>query len=316
MDAIIQFLLQHGYLFLFLLVFVEQLGLPVSALPGLLAMGALAAGDRFSFAGALAAAFAGSVIADTGWYLLGRWRGHAVIRLLCRIALEPDTCVRRTLGAFDRLGAWTLAVAKFLPGLSLIAPPLAGASRMSPLVFQFGNGIGTILWAGGWMLLGYLFHTQLEVLARWGLRLGAFLIALLAVPLAVYVVLKFQHRRRFLRTIHQVRIGVDELALMLVSAEPPAVIDLRHPDEVAADGGILPGARWIPAAELERRRGEIPSDRDVVLYCNCPREASSAAMALKLHRLGFPRARPLAGGLDAWRAAGRPVDPAGPATSV
>jgi membrane protein DedA with SNARE-associated domain/rhodanese-related sulfurtransferase len=295
---------------------VEQLGLPVSALPGLMAMGALTAAGHFSFTGALAAAFAGSAIADTAWYLLGRWRGHAIIRLLCRISLEPDTCVRRTLGAFDRLGAWTLAVAKFLPGLSLIAPPLAGAGRFHPLWFQLCNGAGIILWAGGWMLLGYLFHAQMEVLALWGLRLGTFLIVLLAAPLAVYIALKYLHRRRFLRLIHSARVSAEELALMLESPEPPTVIDLRHPDEIAADGAILPGALRIPPAELERRRGEIPADRDVVLYCNCPGEAASAAMALKLHRLGVTRARPLAGGLDGWRADGRPVAAVGPATPV
>jgi len=125
-----------GLGFVFLNVLAQQLGLPVPVLPTLVVAGAVAASGKMSAAALYALAIAACVIADSAWYTAGRRYGGRVMSLLCRVSLSPDSCVSRTQNAFERWGAKALLIAKFVPGLALIAPPLAGATRM-----QFGRFI-------------------------------------------------------------------------------------------------------------------------------------------------------------------------------
>src|SRR5579864_3153952 len=184
MNQFLTFLLRHGYSVVFAFVLAEQIGLPVPSTPILLAMGALAGLGRLSFVGALALGVAASLLADTLWYWLGRKRGYPVLNLLCRIALEPDSCVRKTENVFSRFGAGSLLFAKFVPGLSTAGPPLAGLFRMRLPIFLLSDGAGAALWVGAFSGLGYLFRTQLEYAADYALgfgkRLGIALILLLA----------------------------------------------------------------------------------------------------------------------------------------
>src|SRR6202023_3833865 len=159
MNNILEFLVRHGYVVLLGWVFVEQLGLPIPSVPLLLAAGALAGAGRMNIFVALFATVYAALCADSLWYQLGRIKGIAILQLLCKISMEPDSCVRRTEGVFSRQGARSLLVAKFLPGLSTVAPPLAGIFHMRLRRFLLFDGGGSILWAGTFLGLGYVFSS-------------------------------------------------------------------------------------------------------------------------------------------------------------
>jgi membrane protein DedA with SNARE-associated domain len=265
---VVDFLVRHGEAFVFLYVFADQLGIPLPAVPALLAMGALAAVGKINFGLALLSSVVASVLADAIWYALGRARGPHVLRLLCKISLEPDSCVRRTEDVFVRYGVRSLIIAKFVPGLSTVAPPLAGMVGVSVPLFVLYSALAALLWAGAWGALGYLAGDALrQVTAATG-RIGTVLVALVAASIAGYVIVKWIQRRRFLRTLRTARITQDELKRDLDSGKAVFVVDLRSALEVAATPFVIPGALRIAAEELEARHQAIPRDRDVVVYCS------------------------------------------------
>lgn len=262
-----RFLLAHGYSVVFVWVLAEQIGLPIPSVPILLAAGALAGSHQLSFAAALALATAASLISDFVWYGLGRSRGHAVLNLICRISLEPDSCVRRTEDVFVRHGARSLVYAKFVPGLGTVAPPLAGLFRMSPLRFALWDLAGSLAWAGGFLGAGYLFSSELERIARYAVHLGAWLVVLLVGALAGYLGRKYIQRQRFMRDLRIARITPADLKRKLDAGEDIVVVDLRSSIEFEADEAKLPGALRMDPKEIELRHQEIPRDREIVLYC-------------------------------------------------
>jgi membrane protein DedA with SNARE-associated domain len=264
-----QSLLQYGYLLLFAFVLAEQAGLPVPAVPILLGVGALTGSGRMSMTLAFAAALAASLPPDVVWYELGRRRGGRVLAILCRISLEPDSCVRNTENLFLRRGRGALLVAKFFPGLSTVAPPLAGMVGIARWQFLVLDIAAAILWAGTWMTLGYIFSDALELVASWAGRLGNSLGLVVGVALAGYVAYKFIQRRRFLRSLRVARITPEELRRRLdVGDEPLAIIDTRSALDVNAEPYAIPGALWIPAEDISRRQAELPRGRELVLYCS------------------------------------------------
>ena len=267
MNETLTFLLRHGYAVLFAFVLAEQVGLPIPAVPVLLAMGALAGQGRFSLAAALLVAVLAALLGDLLWYQLGRHRGHAVLNLICRISLEPDSCVRRTEDVFARQGARALLFSKFVPGLNIAAPPLAGMFRMRLGVFLLWDGAGALAWAGAFSMVGYLFSGQLEAVARNASRMGAWLVFLLVGALAAYIGWKYVKRRRFLRQLRIARITPEELMQKLEAGEEVVVVDLRHSLDFDTDNVKVRGALHLLPDEIESRHQEIPRDRDVVLYC-------------------------------------------------
>ncbi len=267
MDSILDVLIRHGYLVIFGWVLAEQIGLPVPAVPFLLAAGALAGSGRLSLALILGAAALASLVSDSIWYWIGRVRGGRVLRWLCRIFLEPDSCVRRTQDAFGRYGARSLLVAKFVPGFNTAAPPLAGIIRMPLLEFLVFTGLGGLIWAGAFISLGWLFSSQLELAASYVARMGSWVIVLLVVALCAYVAWKLIARQRFLRRIRIARITPVELKARLDAGEDVMLVDLRHRVDFEAEPSIIPGALHLTVEELEARHREIPRDREIVLYC-------------------------------------------------
>jgi membrane protein DedA with SNARE-associated domain len=261
------FLLRHGYVVLFVIVMIEQAGVPLPALPVLLAVGALAAAGHFNLGVALLVVVAACLVSDLVWFELGRRHGARMLALLCRIALEPDSCVRRTENVLAAGGARALLFAKFLPGLSTVAPPVAGMMRMRLPRFLFWDVAGALLWAGCYFALGYVFSTQLERVAELVLGLGRGLVAAVAAALAIYLLWKYAQRRRFIRDIAVARITPEELRRRLDTGEDVVVVDLRHSLEFAAEPATVPGAIHLVPDELDARHGEIPRDREVVLYC-------------------------------------------------
>lgn len=267
MNEPLQFLVRHGYTVLFAWVFAEQLGLPLPAVPLLLAAGALAGAGRLSLALVLGLPVVAAITSDVLWYELGRRRGVKVLQFLCRISLEPDSCVRRTESTFERHGARSLLIAKFIPGLSTAAPPLAGVFRMRLSRFLLFDTLGALLWAGVFAGLGYVFSDQLERVADRAITLGSWLLVLLLGGLGGYVAWKYVKRRRFLRELRIARISPEELKEKLDAGEDVVIVDLRHSLDFEAEPETIPGAYRLEAAELEEASEQIPRDREVVLYC-------------------------------------------------
>jgi membrane protein DedA with SNARE-associated domain len=267
MHRTLEFLLHHGYVVLLAWVFTEQVGLPIPSLPLLLAAGALAGTGRMSFFAALFCAVFAAVTADAIWYQLGRRKGIKVLQFLCKISLEPDSCVRRTEGVFAKQGARSLLLAKFLPGLGTVAPPLAGIFHMRARRFLLFDGLGSLLWAGSFLGLGYVFSGQIERIAEHLASLGGWLLVLIVAALASYITYKFIARQRFLRELRIARITVDELKEKIDSGEELVIVDLRHSMDFEADPETIPGAFRMDAKELEEKNDRLPRDREVVLYC-------------------------------------------------
>jgi membrane protein DedA with SNARE-associated domain/rhodanese-related sulfurtransferase len=309
MTAVTHFLVQHGYVLLLAWVFVEQIGLPVPAAPVLLAAGALAGTGHLNIWVSGLSALVAALLSDTIWFGIGRRRGNSVLGFLCRISLEPDSCARRTQNVYSRHGASSLLLAKFIPWLNTAAPPLAGAFRMRFAQFLLFDILGVLLWATTFLGLGYLFSSQLEQVAHYAHQLGILLVVfILCGGLAAYLIRKYVRRKRFLRQLRTARITTEELKQKLDAGEKIAIVDLRHPLDFLPEPYTIPGAIRLPMEELEGRIDEIPRDRDVVLYCTCPNEATSAMTALRLRQLGITRVRPLAGGYFARRQRGFPLD--------
>ncbi len=267
MQSLLRFVLHHAYAVLFAVVLGEQIGLPIPGAPYLVAVGALSAQGMVSFKLALLLGMIASVTADLFWYELGRRKGTSVLRLLCRISLEPDSCVRKTEGLFARHGSWSFLYAKFIPGLGTVAPPLAGALRFPLSRFIALDSLGSLLWMGAYTGLGFLFSEQMEVAAHFATSLGAGLSALLVAAGALWLTFRILQRRRFMRDLRVARVTPEELKRKLDNGEAVAIIDLRHALAAKAEGVMLPGALRIPAEELEKRSHEIPRDRELVLYC-------------------------------------------------
>jgi membrane protein DedA with SNARE-associated domain len=267
MHRTLEFLLHHGYAVLLGWVFLEQVGLPIPAMPLLLAAGALAGTGRLSFLASLLCAMLAAVLADAIWYQLGRRKGIKILQLLCKISLEPDSCVRRTEGVFAKQGARSLLVAKFVPGLSTVAPPLAGIFHMRARRFLLFDALGALFWASTFLGIGYLFSGQIERIAEYLASLGGWLLVLLVGALAAYITYKFIARQRFLRELRISRITVDELKDKIDSGEELVIVDLRHSLDFEADPETIPGAFRMDAKELQENDDRLPRDRDVILYC-------------------------------------------------
>lgn len=301
MESVTSFLVQHGYLVLFAVVFAEQVGLPIPALPVLLAVGALAGAGQVNPAAAVLFGVAACLAGDLIWYELGRHRGRQVLALLCRISLEPDACVRQTEAFFLRHGLRSLVLGKFIPGLSTITPAMAGLFAVRPGRFLLYNGLGALLWVIAFMAPGYLFSDQLERIAAQAQRFGSSTVLLLVTSLALYVLYKYMHRRRVLRELRIARVTPEELKGMLDQGQDVVIVDLRQSPAIDEDPYTIPNALRMAVEEIEQRHHEIPRDRDVILFCACPNEVTAARMTLLLRKKGVTRVRPLAGGVKAWR---------------
>ncbi len=311
MDSTVAFVVSHGYVILFVWVLMDQLGVPVPAVPVLLAVGALIAAGEMTFALASLATVAGSLVADMAWYGVGRWRGIGILQVLCKRTLEPDSCVRRNQDLFRRYGAPVLLIAKLVPGLSAIMAPLAGVVRISLPWFVLCSAGGSVLWLSVYGGIGYLAGSSLDSAAAHVKGFGRAATLVVAAAVVVYLGVKWLRRRRVRRRLRLARLPVDDLKTMIDRGEQVDIVDLRSPLEVAAVPYTIPGARRMSLEEIEHGGRKVAADRDVVLFCDCPHEATSARAALALEQMGYAHIRPLAGGFEAWRKRQFPLVPVG-----
>ena len=307
MDAIAGQLIAHGVPIVGLNVLLQQLGLPIPAVPTMMIAGALAVAGRLDFASAFAISVAASLAADLVWFWAGRRYGYPVLRGLCRISLSPDTCVRQTEGIFERWGFLSIVVSKFVPGFAIVAPPIAGALRMRAGAFIVASIGSAALWVGAAMAAGAVFARQIDVALAWMASHAAVAAITVGVLFAVYVAVKALQRWRMARFLAGSMISVDELREALDGESPPMVIDVGS-KLAQAERGRIPGAIALDLDDLAAR-DDFPDDRDIVLYCECPNEASSRRGAQLLVGKGLRRVRPLLGGFGGWVAAGHPVEP-------
>ena len=296
-----QFLIAHGLPIIFGVIFLEQMGLPIPGVPWLLAAGALAAKGQFHWLIGLDVTVLACLIADFSWFYLGHYRGAQVLGLLCRISLEPDSCVRRTVNVFTRYGTRGIIVAKFVPGMSTIIPPLAGMSKLSPGHFLLFDGLASLLYCGTFMLLGAVFSNQISQIGAGLAHIGGSAVAVAFFFLVLYIGYKYWQRQRLLHELRMTKITVDELDQMLNAGESPLILDLRPSDELTSDPSIIRGAIHVGVDDLDKHSKEFPLDREIIVYCDCPNEVTSAKVALRLRKKGFTRVRPLLGGIEAWR---------------
>lgn len=306
-QQLVQSLSEYGLIIVFLNVLLDQIGLPVPAVPTLIVAGALAADGHMSLPGLFAGAVLACLIPDCGWYLVGQKYGIRVLKTLCRISLEPDSCVSQTQTRFERWGVNSLIIAKFIPGLAIIAPPMAGAMRIGWPRFIFLSTCSAILWAGIALGVGVLFKSQIARLLVLMQEFGSLTGLGLLLLLAAYIAYKWWERRRFYRLLRMARISVAELYALIQAGASPLIIDVRSLTARELEPRWIPGALHVPLLDVAHHLKELPRDRDIILYCTCPSEASAARVAKILMNHGFKRVRPLYGGLDAWVAAGYAV---------
>jgi len=307
MNHLLDLLQYYGLAFVFINVLALQAGFPVPAYPTLIVTGALAARGNYSLAALLATAVGASLIADIGWYSVGRRVGGPVLRTLCRISLSPDSCVRQTESIFTRWGAQSLMVAKFIPGFASVATAMAGVLRVPLWRFLPADAIGATLWSGVAIALGYIFRNAIDDVLVVLQEMGKIGLGLIVLAFATYVFWKWLQRRRFIRQLVMDRITVDEVRRLMDEGNIGMVIDVRSPMAQEITGRI-PGAVTVDPQNMTFDLVAVEPQSEVVVYCACPNEATAVKVAKALQQHGFKRVRPLHGGIDAWIAAGHDVE--------
>lgn len=307
MPVALDFFLKYGYWILFIWVMTEQLGVPIPSAPLLLTAGTLTATHKLNLPLVLVAITFGSLISDSLWYIMGKRYGGAVVKLLCRLSMESSTCVRRTEGYFTKHGPAALLLAKFIPGLGSVAAPIAGQTSMPYSYFLLFDVGGILIWALTLTLGGRFFGDVLKRHPNALEWVGHFAVLLFILLLLGFLFYRFMRQRAFLREIRTARVEPQELKAMLDRGQEVYIVDLRHPLDYLPDPRTLPGAVLLTPDKLALQSDEIPRDRDVVLFCTCPSEATAAKMALAIRKLGVYRVRPLLGGFDEWKRLGFPL---------
>jgi len=296
-----QTLRQDAVTVVFVNVFLQQIGLPLPAVPTLLLAGSLmmTSGELGKL---LAAAVLASVIADWIWYWSGKFFGYRVLAGLCKLSINPASCVSQTEARFVRWGMSSLLVAKFIPGFSTVAPPIAGALRMSQSGFLLAAAVGAGLWAGLALAAGWILKDTVQAAIAM-LELHAANAVLLALALlGIWLGWKLWQKYRFRKFCAVPHITPAELIAAMQADQPPLVLDLRSATMIAETGPI-PGTKIAEHDFLHDAVGDWPKTQPIVTLCACPEDAGAIQAARHLLNAGYLSVRPLQGGYDAWIAA-------------
>jgi membrane protein DedA with SNARE-associated domain/rhodanese-related sulfurtransferase len=302
MQELMHLIANYGLLVVFVSVLVDQGGIPIPAYPALIVTAALATDRGESAWPIVAVSVVAALLADLAWFLGARRHGSALLRLMCRISLSPDSCVQTTRGIFARWGVPSLTVAKFVPGFAAVATVLAGESRTPLRTFLFYDYIGALLWSFVGVAIGVVFHAAvndaLALLEDFG-HYGA-LVVLGAI--ALFIAWKWLQRHRFVQALRLARVSPGELLGRMQSGETTLILDVRHASH-RDESGWIPGSIHVVALD----DAAAHAGQEVVVYCDCPNELSAAVLAVELRKRGIARVRPLAGGFEGWRDLGNPV---------
>lgn len=279
-------------------VLLQQLGLPVPAVPTLLLAGSLAM--SYGHAGKiLAAAVLASMVADWLWYLAGRAFGYRVLTGLCKLSINPGSCVSSAEALFMRWGAWSLVVAKFVPGFSTVGPPIAGSLRLPLPSFFAAAGLGAGLWAGAAILAGWLLRAEVQVAIAAIDRHGMTALGVIASVFGIWLAWKLWQKNRFERLAAIPHITPAELRAALHADSPPLLLDLRGAAAIATAGPIA-DATAVQLSNLPEAVSHWPKQEPIVTMCACPADATAVRAAHLLVQAGYISVRPLKGGYAAW----------------
>ncbi|HEV8132359.1 MAG TPA: VTT domain-containing protein [Acidobacteriota bacterium] len=267
MKEILDLFHSHGALILFVAVWLDNMGVPIPSFPFLLAAGALATTGRPSLGLGFMLATIAALSADVIWYYLGKFSGRRILRWICLISLNPESCVSKTEEKFMRYGLRSLFIAKYVPGLNTIAPPLSGLLNIPVWKFLAYDLVGCMFWSVPLLLIGFLFSKQLGGLALFAERFGNLALVVVLIGVAAFVIFKIYERRKFYRHLRSVRISPDELHAKIKNGEKIAIIDLRSPLAFDTDPFSIPSSIRIVPDELEVRVSELPAGVELILYC-------------------------------------------------
>jgi len=292
-------------------VFAQQACLPVPGMLLLMAAGAMAGQDQghLRTTVVLLSGVIGCLAADGAWFWLGRRWGSGVIRLICSLTSDPRDSRERSRRVFDRWGLRLLLVAKFVPVLDGLAPPLAGAQGASVGGFLAYDTAGSVLWTAAYVLLGFLFSSQLDRVSQLIDRFGLLLVVVIGTPLLAYAAWRLLHLVRMIRHLRLRRISPTLLQRRLDDGEKVALVDLLQFEARERNIAGIPGAFRMDPQRLRRspRRVVVPEGVHIVLYCSSRNEFTSARVAEAMQKVGVKDVWVLEGGLDAWVLEGRAV---------
>ena len=267
MTQLVHYVIRFGVTLVFLNVLAEQLGIPIPAVPALVVAGALTRTGQMSSTHVLIAAVIASLLADLVWFELGRRFGYRILKALCRISLSPDSCVRDTEARFERWGLKSLLIAKFIPGFSTVAPPLAGAARHSRAAFLIYDGLGALVWAGSAVAAGRLFFRAIDRVLESLENLGGWALVLVSSALGIVIIFKWMQRVEFLRKLRLARIAPEALKALIDSGASPVVVDVRTPGARKRDPRRIPTAIVAHADNIESQLAAVKLGTEIVLYC-------------------------------------------------
>jgi len=268
MEEMTSLLTQHGLALVFVNVLLTQAGVPVPAFPILIVAGAFVAQGQIGPASLILVAVVASLIGDTLWYFAGRRYGYRILRTLCRVAIEPDSCVKQTENIFERWGAPSLMLAKYVPGFSTVAPPLAGTMRVGFPAFLGYSAVAALLWSGLPIAFGAIFHSEVERALGWLEGMGTGALMVIAAAVVLYIGVKTAQRYMLIRFLRMVRISVDELRDLMRRESKPIVLDARSAMARKLDPRRLPGAVAVDINAPQAALVAVPPDRDVIVYCS------------------------------------------------
>jgi membrane protein DedA with SNARE-associated domain/rhodanese-related sulfurtransferase len=307
MSELVTLIQTYGVLIVFGIVLCQQIGLPLPSSPWLIVAGAMSVNGGANLWLCLLASVTAVLISDGFWFSAGRFYGKRILRLLCKISLSPDSCVSKTEDTFLRFGPNSLVVAKFIPGFSIVAPPLAGATGVTIPRFVALSALGGLLWSGTWLTLGFLFNDRVDQALDFLQLLGGRALLVLGAALGAFILYKYLQRRRRAVINAVERISLKELHALIAAGDEPVIVDARSLTARGMEDGI-PGALVFSECGPDRLMATLDKDRHIVVFCSCPNDVTAAQVAHQFLAHGFHRARPLHGGLDAWNAgAANPV---------
>ena len=302
MSELVTLIQTYGVLIVFGIVLCQQIGLPLPSSPWLIVAGAMSVNGGANLWLCLLASVTAVLISDGFWFSAGRFYGKRILRLLCKISLSPDSCVSRTEDTFLRFGPNSLVLAKFIPGFSIVAPPLAGATGVTIPRFVALSVVGGLLWSGTWLTLGFLFNDSVDKVLNFLQLMGGRALLVLGAAFGAFVLYKYVQRRRRAVINAVERISLKELSALIAAGHNPVIVDARSLTARGMEDGI-PGALVYSECGPDRLMATLDRDRHIVVFCSCPNDVTAAQVAHQFLAHGFHRAKPLHGGLDAWNAA-------------
>jgi membrane protein DedA with SNARE-associated domain/rhodanese-related sulfurtransferase len=306
MNTLVNLVQTHGLWLVFLITLLQSVGLPLPAFAVLIVTTAVTPPTASNIMILVLIGSLGTLMGDIILYFAGKRYGTGILGKLCKISISPDSCVRNTGDVFDRYGAPALTIVKFVPGLSTLAPVVAGVYEMKLALFIFFSSIAALIYVGVASTLGAVFRHQVDgliaAISHYGMMGGLFIVLLFG----LYLLFKWLRRYRLIRQFETDRVTVNDLIELMDGKYDPVILDARPIDQRSRNG-FIPGSVPVDENSLNAIADRYAEHQEIIIYCSCPNEITAARYAEKLRKVGLKRIRPLVGGIDAWAESGQLV---------